>query len=250
MANDLRELSCFSGIGLGLLGSKLRGWRTVCGIEINEYCRRVLMQRQDDGCLDPFPIWDDIRTFDGRPWRGLVDIVSGGFPCQDISVAGSGEGIDGERSGLWSEMARVIREVQPEWALVENSPMLASRGLGRVLGDLAELGMDARWGVFAAAHAGAAHRRYRIFIVAHANCSGLPWPHRNQEASEWVQSCLAERVQDRAAAIRAMLPEGFILRRGDGGPDWVERIRALGNGQVPRVVPLACRLLGGPVTDG
>lgn len=131
------------------------------------------MQRQNDGLLPTFPIWDDVRTFDGKPWRGIVDVVSGGFPCQDISSAGKGAGIDGERSGLWREMARIIGEVRPQFAFVENSPMLTVRGLGRVLGDLAEMGFDARWGVVSAASQGAPHKRERIWIAANAwGCEG------------------------------------------------------------------------------
>ena len=140
-----RELALFAGAGGGILGGKLLGWRTVCAVEWEPYPATVLAQRQNDGILPPFPIWDDVRTFDGRPWRGIIDVVSGGFPCQDISAAGGGEGLDGERSGLWREMARIIGEVRPIIAWVENSPMLTSRGLGTVLGDLAEMGYDARW---------------------------------------------------------------------------------------------------------
>jgi DNA (cytosine-5)-methyltransferase 1 len=164
----MHELALFAGAGGGILGGKLLGWTTVCAVEWNEYARSVLIARQNDGSLAPFPIWDDVRTFDGRPWRGLVDVVSGGFPCQDISSAGKGAGIDGSRSGLWGEMARIIREVGPRYVLVENSPMLTSRGLGRVVGDLAEMGYDAQWGVLGADDAGAPHRRDRIWIVAHA----------------------------------------------------------------------------------
>jgi DNA (cytosine-5)-methyltransferase 1 len=83
----LRELALFAGAGGGILGGLLLGWRTVAAVELNEYCARVLMERQNEGHLPPFPIWDDVRTFDGGPWRGLVDVVSGGFPCQDISCA-------------------------------------------------------------------------------------------------------------------------------------------------------------------
>ncbi len=166
---DMRELALFAGAGGGILGGKLLGWTTVCAVEIDPYCQRVLMRRQDDGMLEPFPIWGDITTFDGRPWQNLVDVISGGFPCQDISAAGNGVGITGERSGLWTEMARVIREVRPQHVLVENSPMLTSRGLDVVLGDLANIGYDARWGVFSAAGCGAPHIRKRIWIRAHAN---------------------------------------------------------------------------------
>ena len=142
---SLRELALFAGAGGAILGGKLVGWETVCAVEFDPYARDVLMARQNDGCLEVFPIWDDVCTFDGRPWRGRVDVVSGGFPCQDISAAGKGAGIEGERSGLWSEFARIISEVRPRFVFVENSPMLTSRGLGTVLGDLASMGFDAEW---------------------------------------------------------------------------------------------------------
>lgn len=164
----LNELALFAGAGGGILGGKLLGWRTVCAVERDAYAAAVLAQRQTDRCLEPFPIWSDVETFDGKPWRGIVDVVSGGFPCQDISSAGRGEGITGARSGLWKEFARIIREVRPRFVYVENSPVLTSRGLGVVLGDLAALGFDAEWGVLGAVHAGAPHKRERIWIVADA----------------------------------------------------------------------------------
>ena len=164
----LSELALFAGAGGGILGGKLLGWRTVCAVERDQYAASVLAQRQNDGLLEAFPIWDDVQTFDGRPWRGVVDVISGGFPCQDISVAGKGAGIDGERSGMWKHMARIIGEVRPRYVFVENSPMLVHRGLARVLGDLAALGYDARWGIIGADDVGAPHRRKRIWIVAHS----------------------------------------------------------------------------------
>ncbi|NSX14763.1 DNA cytosine methyltransferase [Cupriavidus taiwanensis] len=165
----MNELHLFAGAGGGILAGQLLGRRCVCAVEREPYAQAVLVARQNDGTFPPFPIWDDVRTFDGRPWCGIVDVVSGGFPCQDISAAGGGAGIDGERSGLWAEMARIIREVGPRKVELENSPMLTSRGLGRVLGDLAEMGFDAEWGVISAADTGAPHLRERIWIVAHTN---------------------------------------------------------------------------------
>jgi len=162
----VNELALFTGAGGGILGGHLLGWRTVCAVEIEDYPRRVLLARQRDGILPRFPIWDDIKTFDGNPWRGRVDVVSGGFPCQDISAAGKGAGIRGKRSGMWAEMARVVGEVRPRYVFVENSPMLTSRGLGVVLGDLSTLGYDARWGVLGARHVKAPHKRDRIWILA------------------------------------------------------------------------------------
>ena len=163
---NLNELALFAGAGGGILGGHLLGWRTVCAVEWESYPASVLCARQNDGLLPSFPIWDDVQTFDGNPWRGIVDVVSGGFPCQDISAAGKGAGLDGERSGMWREMARVICEVRPRFVFVENSPMLTSRGLGTVLGDLASMGFDAKWGVLGAADVGANHQRDRIWIVA------------------------------------------------------------------------------------
>lgn len=180
----MRELALFAGGGGGILGGKLLGWRTVCAVEVAPYCRSILLARQRDGMLDPFPIWDDVRTFDGRAWRGAVDVVSGGFPCQDISTAGKGAGIDGERSGLWGEMARIIREVRPRFAFVENSPTLTSRGLHRVLGDLAEMGMDARWGVLGADDCGAHHQRKRIWILANAMRHGCEPDYGREPVSD------------------------------------------------------------------
>jgi site-specific DNA-cytosine methylase len=162
----MNELALFAGAGGGLLGGKLLGWRTVCAVEWEPYPASVLCARQNDGFFAPFPVWDDVQTFDGKPWRGIVDVVSGGFPCQDISAAGKGAGIDGERSGMWREMARIIHEVRPQYAFVENSPMLTSRGLGTVLGDLSSMGFNARLGVLGAADVGAPHQRDRIWIVA------------------------------------------------------------------------------------
>ena len=162
----MNELALFAGAGGGILGGKLLGWRTVCGVERDAYAAQILAQRQNDGILEAFPIWSDVCSFDGKPWRGIVDVISGGFPCQDISAAGRGAGIEGERSGMWKEMARIIGEVRPKYAFVENSPMLTTRGLGTVLADLASMGFDAEWGVLSAADVGANHQRERIWIVA------------------------------------------------------------------------------------
>lgn len=184
--------------GGGILGGKLLGWRTIGAVEIDQYARDVLLHQQRQGNLEPFPVWDDICTFDGRPWRGLVDVVSGGFPCQDISAAGKGVGISGARSGLWAEMHRIVCEVRPRYVFVENSPMLVSRGLGRVLGDLAASGYDACWFVLGAADVGAPHRRDRIWILAfdadtdRVQCSQQGCEH---ERTEGAHRCGADGME-------------------------------------------------------
>jgi len=227
----MHELALFAGAGGGILGGKLLGWRTVCAVEWEPYPCAVLCARQNEGILAPFPIWDDVRTFDGRPWRGRVDVVSGGFPCQDISAAGKGAGIDGERSGMWAHMARIIREVGPRYAFVENSPMLTSRGLGRVLGDLAEMGYDARWGVLGAVDAGAPHQRDRIWIMADSE-GGKSRQSTQRQGRESLGGRSGNRGGDantRATAVanadslRELQPQGTERderrRVGDGGED-------------------------------
>jgi len=181
----VNELALFAGAGGGILGGHLLGWRTICAVEWEPYAASVLVARQNDGILPPFPIWDDVQTFDGRPWRGIVDVVSGGFPCQDISAAGKGAGIEGERSGMWREMARVVSEVRPRFVFVENSPMLVTRGLERVLGDLTEIGYDTKWTVMGAADVGAPHQRDRIWIKARRR-DILSYPEHNGNG-RWEQ---------------------------------------------------------------
>ncbi len=242
MKDTLNELALFAGAGGGILGGKILGWRTVCAVELDDYARQVLIERQNDGCLAPFPIWDDIRTFDGRPWRGVVDVISGGFPCQDISCAGKGAGIDGERSGLWREMFRVVCEVGPRFVFVENSPVLTSRGLGRVLGDLASVGYDAEWCVLGADDVGASHERKRIFIEA-SNSNGS----RLEGCKRW--SAVRFFKMDNLASLRIFpqhkddLPKPALLGKRHGMATRMERYRAIGNGQVPAVAALAFRIL-------
>ncbi len=190
----MNELALFAGAGGGILGGHLLGWRTVCAVEWEQYPASVLCARQNDKILPPFPIWDDVQTFDGKPWRGIVDVVSGGFPCQDISAAGRGAGIDGERSSMWKHMARIIGEVRPQYAFVENSPMLTTRGLGVVLADLSSMGFDAKWGVVSAADVGANHQRERIWIRAEQRNFFSHTQHnrngRGQQQSESTQETI------------------------------------------------------------
>jgi DNA (cytosine-5)-methyltransferase 1 len=231
----VNELALFAGAGGGLLAGHLLGWRPVCAVEIDPYCRRVLLARQRDGHLPAFPVWDDVRTFRGRPWRGAVDLVSGGFPCQDISCAGTGAGLDGEKSGLWSEMSRIVREVRPHHVFVENSPFLTSRGLDRVLGDLAEMGFDARWGVLGAHHAGAPHERDRIWIVA-----------TNADEERRVEQRRPGAIQKELTAAECSgwwSSEPGMGRVAHGMAHRVDRLRALGNGQVSAVAALAWEML-------
>lgn len=280
----MNELALFAGAGGGILGGMLRGWRTVAAVEIEDYPRRVLLQRQADGLLPRFPIWDDVRTFDGTEWRGKVDIITGGFPCQDISCAGKGAGIEGERSGMWGHMARIVGEVRPEYVFVENSPMLVGRGLARVIGDLAEMGYDAKWGIVGAHHVAAPHKRDRIWIMANTkklqrngskdNSRELPQSKpisqsRNNGRKVDVADTFSKRLErfsrdgkkfnksgrDKTKPVRSTASKDLSSR-----PNWwssepelgrvangvacrVDRLKAIGNGQVPAVAALAWDIL-------
>jgi len=236
----MNELALFAGAGGGILGGKLFGWRTVCAVEWDAYARDVLVARQNDGCLDPFPIWDDVQTFDGKPWRGRVDVVSGGFPCQDISAAGKGAGITGDRSGMWGHMARIIGEVRPRCALVENSPELTHRGLGTVLGDLAEMGYNAKWGVLGAGRLGGCHNRERIWVLAHD--SNLHKYEGDYPQQEIQRRTIAGTITTSEGCWWEAVPE--VGRVANGVANRLDRARAIGNGQIPGVVSLALEILG------
>ena len=179
--DTLHGMALFAGVGgleLGLQVALGDAYRCVCYVEREAYAASTLVARMEDKTLDRAPVWDDVSSFDGKAWRGKVDLISGGFPCQDISVAGKGEGIkEGTRSGLWGEFARIIREVRPRLVFVENVSALLARGVDRVLGDLAEMGFDAEWGSVRAADVGAPHRRERIFILAQ-DTAGVGWRRR------------------------------------------------------------------------
>jgi DNA (cytosine-5)-methyltransferase 1 len=249
----MNELALFAGAGGGILGGQLLGWRTICAVEIDIYCRSVLLARQRDGLLEKFPIWDDVRTFNGQEWRGKIDVISGGFPCQDISTAGGSNrrGIEGERSGLWREMARIIREIQPRFAFVENSPALTFRGLHRVLGDLAALGFDAEWGVLGAHHVGGIHKRERIWILAYANEVPAGCKLHDGDGPEvgWegnsrlTEFCCMQGGNERWSAPTDWPDEPGVCRVVNGLAYRMERLQALGNGQVPRVAATAFKVL-------
>ena len=295
----MNELALFAGAGGGILGGHLLGWRTVCAVEREPYAASVLLARQNDGILPPFPIWDEVCTFDGRPWRGLVDVISGGFPCQDISSAGKGAGIDGERSGLWREMARIVGEVRPRYVFVENSRLLVGRGAAVVIGDLTSMGYDASWCCVSASDVGAPHQRDRFWLVGYSVSNGwAAWRDDNAEhdrnqfnangehASQMADSndagqcssqrhrenkrevrnhagrCgqdvfdsknerlqrwkFSERVSTKHSAISSAgwwLAEPDVGRVAHGVAARVDRLKAIGNGQVPLVAETAFRIL-------
>jgi DNA (cytosine-5)-methyltransferase 1 len=261
----VNELSLFTGAGGGLLGTMLLGFRPIGYVEWDDHCQRVIAARIHDGILPDAPIFGDIKTFisDGyaASYTGLVDVITGGFPCQDISCVRGGQqkGLEGERSGLWKAMAQVIRIVGPSYVLVENSPMLTLRGHGTVLRDLAEMGFDARWGVLSAASVGAPHLRERIWIVAHSNKKRLDAVFKDHNGIEGRGETTTVRGENRV--FFEMGQEGDSVPTGqwpippepermvDGVADQLDRLKAIGNGQVPRVVATAWKILTGGTHD-
>ena len=305
MSKPLRELSLFSGAGGGLLGSILLGWETVCYVERDPYCHKVLRARMRDRMLHEGPIYDDVRTFNGSEWRGRVDVVTAGFPCQPFSVAGKQLAEADERNG-WPDTSRILRQVRPRFALLENVPgLVAHRYFGTVLGDLAESGYDAEWDCFSAAAVGAPHIRDRLWILAYANAGRLQQDglggrleqipnrrpdirsaaseccpnvaHANEprlEGRELLPECAGERTSrpcsvGDAERVRELQPQGSepderrwpcdtgwwgaepgMGRVVDGLASRMDRLRALGNGQVPPVAVRAWRELSARIPRG
>jgi DNA (cytosine-5)-methyltransferase 1 len=232
----LRVLDLFSGIGGFSLGlERTGGFRTVAFCEIEPFPRRVLAKHWPE-----VPIYYDVRelTAERLAADGIaVDVICGGFPCQDISASGKGAGLDGERSGLWGEIVRLAGDIRPKLVLVENVYALTFRGLGRVLGDLAGLGMDAEWYRIPAAAVGAPHRRDRVWVVAYADDFG-------RGSTPFGYDALRQHERPFSQDFRVPeLPEPAICRVDDGVPSRVDRLRALGNAVVPQIPELIGRAI-------
>ena len=241
----MNVLDLFSGIGGFSLGLERAGFRTVAFCEIDPYCRRVLAKHWPE-----VPIYDDVRTVSADRLRAdgiAVDVICGGFPCQDISVAGNGAGLAGERSGLWREYARIIGELRPRFVIVENVAALLSRGLEDVLGDLAALGYDAEWHCLSAGFIGLPQVRDRVWILAYSNqirretVCGIQAGFTDQAGAfrQWEQ---VELRGTRSGNAR-YLPTSRTCRVADGVPEGVDRIGALGNAVVPQIPELIGRAI-------
>jgi len=244
----LRAASLFAGIGGLDLALKLAipDTKTVLYIERDSYSAAALVARMEDKTLDQAPIWDDATTFDGRPWRGAVDIFTAGFPCQDISVAGRGEGIKGKQSGLWSEIVRLADEIRPRYLFLENVSVITSRGLSTVLADLAEGGFDAEWLCLRASQLQAPHRRERWFAVAHARGSELWDKPRRGCRSSWSDKAKSFRIMEDDWVPEPEAPDlrGFVDRlSGVVDASRADQLRCAGNGVVPLQAAAAFTIL-------
>ena len=180
----LKVLDTFAGIGGFSLGlERTGGFETVAFCEIEPFCQKVLAKNWPN-----VPIYSDVRSLNAQQLRAdgiTVDVITGGFPCQDISVAGAGAGLAGERSGLWFELKRLIQEIKPKYVIIENVSALRSRGLDQVLRSLTEIGYDAEWNCIPASAVGAPHQRDRLWIVA--------YPHGQHGGSKRKISVSTER---------------------------------------------------------
>ena len=231
----MKVLELFAGIGgIGLGLERTGGFQVHWQVEIEPYSQKVLQKHWPDAYLH-----DDIKTFPPADLHCDADVIAGGFPCQDISTAGRGEGLDGDRSGLFFEVVRIAKEIKPRWILLENVAALLIRGLDRVLIALAEIGYDAQWHCLPAAALGAPHRRDRVFIVADTNSI------RQSGSGESVQSIRAKAFENwKTSQFRPKRFEsqwetepgmGRVVDGVSCGVDRSERLKCLGNAVVPQV---------------
>ena len=231
--------SLFAGIGGFDLGVERAGCRVDWQVEIDPWCRRVLAKHWPDVIR-----YEDIKTVGAHNLK-FVDWIVGGFPCQDLSVAGKQKGLEGDRSGLWWEMRRVISELRPGVVIVENVPNLVNHGIGHVLGSLAEIGYDAEGDIVSAQDLGAPHLRERIWIVAHALREGLeghPGHEFDGDQSRRVNTRSNRPPGGEGLSIgQHWQAEPNVGRVANGVPKRVDRIRGLGNAVLPQIVEWIAR---------
>jgi DNA (cytosine-5)-methyltransferase 1 len=227
----MKVLDLFSGIGGFSLGLERAGMETIAFCEIEKYCQKVLKKHWPE-----VPIYEDIKQLDGTKYRGAVDVVCGGFPCQDLSVAGNQEGFEGERSSLYREMLRIISECLPRYAIFENVTGLISgdggRWFARFLYDLAAIGYDAEWNCISASYIGAPHHRDRVWIVAYPNRKRC---ERKPKITHYLQQQIELMRSDTGKRKRFDLSEPALCRKDDGISNRSHRLKALGNAVVPQI---------------
>jgi DNA (cytosine-5)-methyltransferase 1 len=258
----INGLDLFSGIG-GLSLALSEWTRPIAYCENDRYAQAVLASRMSDKMLHNAPIWDDVRTLTANDLPVPIDIIYGGFPCQDISAAGLGAGLGGERSGLYWELHRLVGEIRPTFVFLENVPAIRTRGLGDVVRSFTELGYDCRWTVVSAAEVGAPHLRKRWFLLAHANGLQLREEQRAEQPSSerpllandngpseslanangergraepWTKQKGSDEARNghkETSSASWWETEPNVGRVADGVPARVDRLRGLGNSVVP-----------------
>jgi len=270
----IKELSLFSGAGGGLLGTKLLGWECIGYVEFNKYCQKIIRRRIEDGIFDNAPIFGDIRKFINEgyadAYSGMVDVITAGFPCQPFSVAGKGKAEKDDRN-MWPETIDVIRRIKPIFVFLENVPGLLSHEYTiTIFNQLSENGYEALPAIkYGANNVGAFHRRKRIWILAVSKSVGIqgteqftgsnsspgrfenladPESERKrsglfqseQEKVRWGRSCYSSSENRKR---KDWFPESGLGRMAYGMANRVERLKAIGNGQVPQVVRVVWELL-------
>jgi|WetSurMetagenome_2_1015567.scaffolds.fasta_scaffold73242_2 DNA (cytosine-5)-methyltransferase 1 len=243
-------LDLFSGIG-GITKALESYVTPVAYCEIDRYARGVLLSRMADGELPTAPIWDDVTTLKGS-MLPKIDIVYGGFPCQDISIAGNhwehcGKGLEGKRSGLFYQICRLAKETEASLIFLENVPAIRTRGLGRVVKELDSIGYDCRWGMLRASDIGARHKRKRWFLLAYSRSkrlSGLQFKAKPEESRDYNEARFTWSLCNSDTPIPDTIYTR-IIRMADGIPFGVDRVKSLGNAVVPYQAKEAFeRLLG------
>ena len=189
----MNGLDLFSGIG-GLTVALQEWVKPVAYCEIDKYCQGVLLSRMATNDIANAPIWDDITSFPLESFTGEIDIIYGGFPCQDISVAGNGAGLEGKRSGLFFEIMRLSKEIKPKFIFLENVPAITTRGGLRVVREIAEMGYDCRWCIISAASVGARHRRERWFLLAHTKHDGQS---ANENGASFIELFISRKRKEK-----------------------------------------------------
>lgn len=224
----LRELAIFAGAGGGLLAGLVLGWKTVCAVERDEFAASVLVQRQNDRVLPAFPVWDNVCTFDGSAWRGIIDVVSGGFPCQAYSSAAAGANVADD---LWSEMRRIVADVAPRYVFAEN---VARTAVDAAADDLEQMGYQTRCVELSAKDLGADHVRGRCWLIAYTDDPG-----------ELLRAVNAKVEVVPSMAANVWMRDPGVARVSDGLANRMDRLKATGNGQVPIVAIGALAALSG-----
>jgi len=238
----MHGLDLFSGIGG--ISFALQDWiEPVAFCEIEKYCQAVLLSRMHNGELAKAPIWDNITTLQGS-FLPKIDIIYGGFPCQDISIAGLGKGLEGQRSGLFFEIVRLAKEIKPKFIFLENVPAITSRGGLQVIKEIASLGYDCRWCIISAQSVGAMHKRERWFLLANSTSKSSDGYTIGEEETHSLSSysSLNWPFESREHWQKTVSEMG---KCSDGLPYHVDRLRALGNSVVPQQVKQAFKILIG-----
>ena len=265
----LRSLDLFTGYG-GITLALEDYCKPIAYVEIEEYAQRIIAERMADGSLPRAPILADVKNIEGKP--DDCDIIIGGSPCQDISVAGNGKGLAGERSGLFYEITRLTKEIQPKFLFLENVPAIRTRGLQEVIKEFSEMGYDCRWTIVSAASVGAPHVRQRWFLLAKSRAAGLEGPMDRAERSgekKPMPPCSYEILANPKCNKGGAQSRRWSGKGGKKAPDYldsswwvsepnvdrvvdgiafrVDRVKALGNGVVPLQAKKAFEYLMGAV---